>query len=56
MAKVKMFSGSKKCPKGDVYKFRKGIAIVPGFIFSGKEVKISIMEFRELSKEIQNDA
>ena len=55
MGKIKMFSGLKKCPLGEAYKFRKGIAIVPGFLFSGDPVHISINEFRQILKEIGDD-
>lgn len=55
MAKVKLFSGKKKCPDGDVYKFRKGIANVPGCLFAGQPMKININEFRKILKEIEND-
>lgn len=51
MSKIKLFSGKKRCVDGENYIFRKGIAIVPGFLLAGKEVKISTTQFRDLQKE-----
>ena len=56
MAKIKMFAGMKKCPSGEKYIFRNGIALVPGCIYAGKPMKISIVEFREISKGINNES
>jgi len=36
--------------KGDLYKFKKGIAIVPNFFISGKQITITVKEFLEMNK------
>lgn len=48
--KLKSFSGVKKCPSGEVYIFKDGVAKVPRFNIRGKEVRITISEFKELTK------
>ena len=40
MAKIKLFSGIKKCQDGELYKFRK-------------EVKVTLTEFMTLNKEVE---
>ncbi len=50
MGKVKLFSGNKRCKDGETYKFKKGIAIVPGIRISGVPVKITLLEFIQLNK------
>lgn len=48
--KIKPFSGKKRCKDGEVYTFKKGVAIVPGLQFYGRPVKITLAEFKELNK------
>jgi hypothetical protein len=48
--KLKAFSGVKKCPSGEVYVFKDGVAKVPRFYIKNREVKITISEFKELTK------
>ena len=49
MAKIKLFSGLKKCPSGELYRFKNGVATVPGMRFHSRALKITIKEFRELT-------
>jgi hypothetical protein len=44
------FSGKKKCSNGEIYTFKKGIAIIPGFKMKGKPVKITLGEYNGLQK------
>ena len=53
MKKLKLFSGNKRCPDKETYKFKKGVALVPGCIFAGQPMKITLTEFRAISKEIE---
>ena len=55
MAKIKAFSGIKKDASGEIYRFRNGLAVVPGFLIGHKEVKITLAEFAALNKEEEQD-
>jgi hypothetical protein len=39
MAKLKLFTGNKRCRDGEIYRFKKGKAIVPGMWH--KEIRMS---------------
>ncbi len=50
MGKIKLFSGKKRCKDGETYNFKKGIAVVPGIRISGKNVRITLLEFIQFNK------
>jgi len=47
--KFKGFTGVKRCADGDTYRFKKGVAIVPGVWFMKRPLKITLKEFKELN-------
>jgi len=48
--KVKIgFTRTKKDSSGETYKFKNGLAVVPGIIIKGKPVVITVKEFIELN-------
>jgi len=49
MAKVKLFSGKKRCSAGETCSFKNGWAEVPGFWIKGEPVLISIKQFNEVN-------
>jgi len=46
---MKLSTVRKRCPEGEVYVFKNGVAEVPGLRISGKPVKITLAEFKELT-------
>ena len=42
----------RKCPDGEKYYFRNGVAEVPGMSIAGKPVKITLLEFMALCKQV----
>ena len=53
MGKIKIKSRTIiKKHDGEVYHFKNGFAKVPGCIFSGKPMKISLKEFQQLKEAI----
>jgi hypothetical protein len=46
---------NKRCPDGELYKFKKGVAIVPGVRSNGKVVTITFPEFISLVREIRKE-
>lgn len=53
--KLKLKTINKRCPNGELYQFVNGIAVVPGMWISKKPVHITIVEFNELCRAIQNN-
>lgn len=51
--KLKVGTTQKRCPDGELYKFKNGIAEVPGMRFCGKKVFITLAEFNELCEEVR---
>lgn len=51
--KIKPFTGTKISPDGELYRFKKGVAVVPGVWMRGKKVLITIGEYLELVKQNQ---
>jgi len=48
--KIKIgFNGMKKDSSGEIYKFKKGIAIIPGIRIKRNPVTITLNEFNELN-------
>lgn len=59
MAKIKPYTGIKTCVDGELYRFKNGFAVVPGFRMGERnnpfnpwhrDVVISIKEFNELNR------
>ena len=49
--KIKLLDVRKRCPDGEVYIFKKGVAQVPGVRFQRKPVYITLAEFKTLQEE-----
>lgn len=47
--KIKLKTISKRCPDGELYKFKNGKAAVPGLWIQGQKVLLSLKEFKELT-------
>jgi len=43
------YTGMKRCPDGEIYRFKKGIAKVPGMTFSRKPVYVTFKQFIEIN-------
>jgi len=49
--KIKVgFTGIKKDQSGEIYKFKAGKAVIPGFRLQGKPIEITFKEFNELNQ------
>ena len=46
---MKLLTVKKRCPEGEVYVFKNGVAEVPGPRISGKPAKIILTEFKGLT-------
>ena len=47
----KGFTGKKTCKDGEIYTFKNGIAIVPGFLLFRKPVLITLAQFKEINND-----
>lgn len=52
---IKLGVVRKRCPQGELYVFKNGVAEVPGARFQGAPLTISLSEFNALIKEIQKN-
>ena len=50
MAKIKLHDVRKRCPDGELYIFKKGVAQVPGM---RPPMFVTLAEFNQLSKEVE---
>ena len=46
--KLKPRTVNKRCKDGELYKFKRGVAVVPGFRMHHKPVLITFKEFKEI--------
>ena len=51
---IKLGTVRKRCPEGDMYVFKNGVATVPGVYFQRKPMTITLAEFNAMSVEIEN--
>lgn len=50
MAKFKGFTGIKSCQCGEVYRFKNGVATVPGMRIYRRGVTITLKEFNSMTQ------
>lgn len=53
--KIKAGNIQRRCPDGELYKFKNGIAEVPGIRFRRKPMYITLSEFNELCANTTNE-
>lgn len=52
---MKLATCKRRCPAGELYKFKNGIAEVPGLYIGGKQATITIFEFARLIQELNKE-